>query len=205
MKSTGNSGDKVGYRILLLLVVGLTAFSSAMKELNQVQQLSLDASNLVAQLTAKLTPTEIPLPPVETPLLVKAESCESQQSEPSVELPWLDEVAQEEACDIEAPPAPRAPAVAKKSSNHKDVVAKLNNLRRLQIDPVQFEVRISRDHDADADEVISVPVVTVPDVTAPAGFEFKARTRKHNTFRLSPRDREMLKTLNRSINLRIAS
>ena len=41
--------DKASYRIILLLVVGLTAFSSAMKELNQIQELSLDASRLMAQ------------------------------------------------------------------------------------------------------------------------------------------------------------
>ena len=197
MKSTGNSGDKVGYRIILLLVVGLTAFSSAMKELNQVQQLSLDASRLVAQLTAQLTPAEIPQPQIETQMVVKAESCESKQSAPSVELPWLDDVAQEKVSDVEEP---QPPVIARKSKNHKDEVAKLNKLRRLQIDPVQFEVRFSTDHDADADEVI-----TVPESPAPPAFVFKTKTHKRGTIRLNTRDREMLKMLNRSINLRIAS
>lgn len=37
-------------------------------------------------------------------------------------------------------------------------------------------------------------------------FEFKARNRKQNVIKLNPRDREMiLRTLNRSINLRTAS
>ena len=195
MNNTGNSGDKVGYRVILLLVVGLTAFSSAMKELNQFQQLSLDASRLVAQLTQQFTPAEVPQP--ETPMVVKVESCESKQSAPSVDLPWLDDVAQEERSEAaETQP----PVVAKRTRNARFELTQLKKLRQPNLNPVEFEVRILSDHDAaEADEI------NVPEVPAPPAFAFKTRARKHGAIRLSPRDRELLKTLNRSINLRIAS
>ena len=76
-----------GYRVILLLVVGLAAFTSAMKELNQIQQLSLDATKLIAQWSDKIAPSEVPPQTV-----VKLESCEIKQAAPSIELPWLDNV-----------------------------------------------------------------------------------------------------------------
>jgi hypothetical protein len=185
MKSTG-------HRIVLLLAVGLTAFSSAMKELNQVQQLSLDASHLVAQWSAKNVPAEVPPAVVEVPqTVVKVESCESKQSAPSVELPWLENAQ----TDVEKTDRP---VIAKRAKANKLDVAKLNKARRFVVDPIQFEVRVPNVvHDTDGDE----PVVT----DFPA-FTFKAKPRKHGAFRFSVRDREMLlKTLNRSINLRSAS
>lgn len=178
-----NTGEKVGYRVMLLLVVGLTAFSSAMKELNQVQQLSFDASSVIAQWMDKIAPAEVP-----QQTLVKVESCELKQSPPSIELPWLDDIAQQ------TEPSMVAPGRAKPSTVQ---IARLKKLRRLNIDPVQFEVRISPNHDAEPDEAITSEL--------PLSM-FKAKSRKHGAIRITPRDREMLlKTLNRSINLRIAS
>jgi len=189
--------DKASYRIILLLVVGLTAFSSAMKELNQIQQLSLDASRLMAQWSGTIVPVEVPQtpPPPMTVQIVKSESCELKQSTPSVELPWLTHVAQAETNEIEETEAP--PAV--KRSN--DV--KVKKVRRHEVDPVQFQVRIPSVHEADA-EAFEVTVPEVP-VTSFAATPFKFKTRKNGSFRINTRDREMLlKTLNRSINLRIA-
>ena len=189
--------DKASYRIILLLVVGLTAFSSAMKELNQIQQLSLDASRLMAQWSGTIVPVEVPQtpPPPMTVQIVKSESCELKQSTPSVELPWLTHVAQAETNEIEETEAP--PAV--KRSN--DV--KVKKVRRHELDPVQFQVRIPSVHEADA-EAFEVTVPEVP-VTSFAATPFKFKTRKNGSFRINTRDREMLlKTLNRSINLRIA-
>src|SRR5688572_946120 len=116
MNSTGNNSDKAGYRIILLLVVSLTAFSSAMKELNQFQQLSLDASRLIAQLTQTLTPAEVPQSQPEILTDVKVESCESKQSAPSVDLPWLANVAEEETSEIEEI---EPPVIAKRTRNTK--------------------------------------------------------------------------------------
>jgi hypothetical protein len=185
-----NTGEKTGYRVILVLVVGLTAFSSAMKELNQVQQLSLDVTRLVAQWSDKLAPAEVPPQTV-----VKLESCEMKQSKPSVELPWLANVADEDRTEPEAvAPAPLAPAHRAKPSAVQ--TAKLKKFR-LNIDPVRFEVRIPPDRDSESDEAIS------PELPLTM---FKAKSRKHGAIRMNPRDREiLLKTLSRSINLRIAS
>lgn len=196
MKSTGQNNDKASYRIILLLVVGLTAFSSAMKELNQIQQLSLDASRLMAQWSGTIVPVEVPQAPA-PPMVVKTESCEMKQSTPSVELPWLTHVAQEETSEIEET---EAPVAVKRSSAS---VVKPKRVRHLRVNPTQFEVRIPADHDAEAETLeIVVPEVPVTSFTAPP-FKFKAR--KHGSFRINTRDREMLlKTFNRSINLRVA-
>ena len=192
--------DKASYRIILLLVVGLTAFSSAMKELNEIQQLSLDASRLMAQWSGTIVPVEVPQtpPPPMTVQIVKSESCELKQSTPSVELPWLTHDAQAETSEMEET---EAPVVVKRSS--KGDVVKAKRERRIDVDPVQFQVRIPSDHDAEADSFeLVVPAMPVNSVSAQP---FKFKTRRNNSIRLSTRDREMLlKTFNRSINLRIA-
>src|SRR5687768_13344674 len=163
MDNTGQNNDKASYRIILLLVVGLTAFSSAMKELNQIQQLGLDASRLIAHWSGTIVPVEVPQPPV--PMVVKAESCEMKQSKPSVELPWLTHVAQAEAHDLEET---AAPVVVNRSSTSKAEVVKVKKVRRIEIDPVQFEVRIPSDHDAEAEAFqIVVPEVPVSLFSAP--------------------------------------
>src|SRR5829696_4116684 len=197
MNSTGQNNDKASYRIILLLVVGLAAFSSAMKELNQIQQLSLNASRLMAQWSGTIVPVEVPQTPA--PMIVNTESCEMKQSTPSVELPWLTHVAQAETSEIEET---EAPVIVKRSS------MKVKKARRVELDPVQLEVRIPSVHEADddADETIvsEFPVTSfsvAPFPTTP----FKAKARKHGSIIINPRDREMLlKTFNRSINLRIA-
>jgi hypothetical protein len=159
-----------GNRAILILVVGLASLTSAMRELNQVRQFGLEASQFVAQWSEKLTTDEVP--PV---ALAKLNSCERKQSEPAVELPWLDN----------EPPSKPEPVKVKK-------------VRRVNVDPTQLEVRIMNDHDGEQD-LPAVYEFPLPSST------FKFRTRKFNFNKISPRDRELLKTLNRSINLRIAS
>ena len=201
MNSTGQDGEKTGYRVILLLVVGLTAFSSAMKELNQVQQLTLDATSLIAHWSEKIAPAEIPQ------TAIKLETCDTektlQQSDPSVELPWLAQVREEfpEPDELAMKHVPNviikdrsAPKNRTKSSTFE-----FATVPRIDIDPVQLEVRISTDHDAEPGPAAIAPS-DLPVVL------FKARNRKHGAIKINPRDREMLlKTLNRSINLRIAS
>lgn len=197
MKSTGQNNDKASYRIILLLVVGLAAFSSAMKELNQFQQLGLDASRLIAHWSATIVPVEVPQPPA--PMVVKAESCDAKQSIPAVELPWLKHVAEAETNEIEEP------VMVKRS---KADVVKVKKVRRIDIDPVQFEVRIPSIHIADEESgetIVSDFPVTSFTMTPLRAAQLKARTRKNGSFRINTRDREMLlKTFNRSINLRSA-
>jgi len=188
MKSTDQNGEKM---VILLLVVGLTAFSSALKELNQVQQFARDASRLIAQWSDEIVPTEVPH------TVVKLEACESnkplQQSLPSVELPWLANGAQEKTIKESRTVALSRSRQTKPSGVQ---IARLKKVPRIEIDPVQFEVRILTDHDAEPDG----------SVNSESSFLFKAKTRKHGAVRINPREREMfLKTLNRSLNLRVAS
>lgn len=192
-----STGEKNGYKVILLLVVGLTAFSSAMKELNNLQQFTLDASRLIAQWSDKFAPAQIPQITEIQHTAIKVETCELKQSVPSVELPWLAHTV---------PPVPSAvvprpsQAITVKHDFPKPApvqLAKLKKLPQIDIDPVQFEVRITADHDAEPD----VPVIADVPFTM-----FKTRARKQRDIRINPRDREvLLKTLNRSINLRFTS
>ena len=171
MRSTGRHGEKSGYLVIMLLMVGLTAFSHSMKELTEIHQLTLDASRLVAQWSGNVvTPAEIPQVPQAAQTIVRVEkldTCESKQ---------LAQAVERKIQRIERPVE----------------VAKLKKPRRVDIDADAFEVR--------------VPTVQIPDSDEFPAFTFKTKTRKPGAFRINPRDREMLlKTLNRSINLRIAS
>ena len=185
-----------GQRVILLLVVGLAAFSSAMKELNQVQELTLDASRLIAQWSARIAPIEVPQTVEVQQPAAKVETCEVQQSLPSVELPWLGhEVAKPGA----VVPRPSQVVDLKKTLPTPGAVqiARLKKVPQIDVDPVAFEFRAPSDQNPEADFVVTsdFPVNLV-----------KAKTRKHNSFRISFRDRDMLlKTLNRSFNLRTAS
>jgi len=80
MNSTGQHGEKTGYRIILLLVVGLAAFSSAMKELNQLQQIGLEASRLASEWSGMMIPgREVP-PAVTRPTIeTKSLTCENKE------------------------------------------------------------------------------------------------------------------------------
>ena len=194
MKSTGRHSENSGYLVIMLLVVGLTAFSHSMKGLTEIHQFTMDASRLVAQWSGNVTPAEIPHTIIK---IEKLESCESKQSAPSVELPWLSEtstvrsaVAPVRTRQIKiqrvTPPAITIPNEA--------AIARLKKLNRLDVDADEFEVRI--------------PSVQFPETGGAElpEFTFKTKARRHGATKFSPRDREMiLKTLNRSINLRIAS
>ena len=191
-----NRTGRNNYLVMVLLLVGLTAFSSTMKELSQVHELALDAGRLVAHWSDMAVPNNIPQ------TVVKLETCNSkvlEQSVPAVELPWLSSVTEPSAV---APARSSQINIQKierdvRSKPGKLQVARIRKERRVDFDPVQLEVRISSEQDAESDE----PIISELPVSM-----FKAKTRKHGAIRINPRDREMLlKTLNRSINLRIAS
>jgi hypothetical protein len=189
MNSKDQNSAKSSHLVVLLLVVGLVAFSSAMKDLSQLRQYALDAGHLIAAWSHQPAPLEIPA------TLVKVETCELskslEQSAPNVELPWLEDVVEEkanEAVEVE---------VAAERSKRRVQVVRPARSPRVDFDPVQLEVRVPGDHNAEADVIIP---------TEFPQFSFKTKTRKPNVIRISPRDREMiLRTINRSINLRIAS
>src|SRR5687768_8718852 len=81
MQSTGQSGEKKSYRVILLLIVGLAAFSSAMKELNQVQELALETNSLIAKLSDVIAPAD------KTETLVQVETCEKILTPPVPAVP----------------------------------------------------------------------------------------------------------------------
>ena len=200
MNNMSQNGEKMRYRVILLLVVALAAFSSAMKELNQIQQLALDTSGLMAQWSNKVAPTEA------QPAIVKVQTCEMKQSAPAVELPWLAEsrpAASEEMSALNAMESEPVeiekttrPVIARRARPSTSPLAAFKKLHIVNIDPVQFEIRIPSAQDSDENEAV---VSEFPPAL------FKAKTRKHSIIRISSRDREMLLKLNRSINLRIAS
>ena len=60
MQSTGQGCEKRSYRIILLLIVGLAALSSAMHELNRAHELTLQTGRLVAEWTGNLPGRKAP-------------------------------------------------------------------------------------------------------------------------------------------------
>ena len=204
MNTTGQNRQNSGYKVLLLLVVGMTAFSSAMKELNQLQHFALDARHLIAEWSDKFYPAqEVPPVPQTTEIqhtTIKVETCELKQSLPSVELPWLSNAA---ARPVETKP-PRAvvprPSQVIDFKNDPPLpseiqIAKLRKIPQIDIDTVQFAFRI-----ANGDQPNVLVTTELPK------SEVKNKGCKSREIRFNPRDREMsLKSLNSCINLRIAS
>jgi hypothetical protein len=184
MKNTGRHSEKSGYLVILLLVVGLTAFSHTMKELTDFHHLTLDASRVMAQWSGNVLPAEVP--PVQVAQIEKIEKIQSCESQHSVA------VASSHTQQIKIQRGIRPVSATPGDSE----IAKLKKLQRIDAD--EFEVRIP-----------SVQFPEAGELPAPAeipAFTFKAKARKHGTIRFSPRDRDiLLKTLSRSINLRIAS
>jgi hypothetical protein len=205
MNTTGQNRQNSGYKVLLLLVVGLTAFSSAMKELNQLQQFVLGASHLVAEWSDKFYPAQ-DVPPIPQAIEIhqpamEVETCELKQSAPSVELPWLSNAA---ARPVEPPKPPRAvvPRPSQVIDFKSDVplpgeiqIAKLKKMPQIDVDAVQFAFRIANGNE---------PAVLV--TTELPKSEVKNKPCRSRDIKFNPRDREMfLKSLNSCINLRIAS
>jgi len=202
MDSTGRHTEKSGYLVILLLVVGLTAFSHFMKELTEIHQLSFDAGRMVAQWSGNVTPAEIPQTPVKIVRIEKLETCESSQAAPSVKLSWLNETPEQQTKPSAVAPGRSGQTKTERIERRVIVkpsgpeIAKLKKLQRFEIDSDAFEVRVSTDDQNEAEPISTGIPLTM----------FRAKARKHGAIRINPRDREMLlKTLNRGINLRIAS
>ena len=203
MNRTGQN-EKSRYKVILLLVVGLATFSSAMKDLNQLRQFAAEANDLVAHLSDKFAPAQVPAIPqtIEiqhtVPQVTQVASCDLKQSAPSVALPWLNNVR---AADNKKPKAivPRPSQVIDFKQDMPDLsetqIAKLKKLPQIDFDSIHFGFRI--DNGAEPDTLVISETQVTP---------VRTRTRKQREIKFNPRDREMfLKTLNRSINLRFAS
>ena len=196
MNNTGRNSKNTGYLVALLLVVGLTAFSNSMKELAEIHRFTFDTGRLIAQ---TFVPAEIPQTP-QAPLIVsRLESCESKAA-PLVEVPSLEDVKVPEPAEELEIRTPQVKVEKRARIKHSGTqLAKLNKLRQFEFDATQFEFRVSSDENDEVSDSIPAPLSMTMTT-------FRAKNRKHNVIKLNPRDREMiLKTLNRSINLRIAS
>ena len=181
MNSTGNK--KSGYLVALLLVVGLAAFSNSMRELAEIQQFTLDTSRLIAQYIAPAKSPEIP-----QVVVAKLNSCERRQAVPSVGL------------DVEAITEPVQATVPAPPVKANRVAPRVRSKISAPSEPTEFQL-------AKVDKLTQFGFQATPFKLNPKQFEFKVSTnRKQNVFKLNSRDREMiLRTLNRSINLRTAS
>ena len=204
--NSGQSGDKKSYRVILLLVVGLAAFSSAIKELNQMREFTRDARSLVASLSKSLEPSPA-VDRVEIPrTAARLEVCENSHPVNAAEpLPPVQEggvvVAQE---PVEVKQA--APTVVTVRPARRDVQSQtVRKLRAVDIDLVELRNQARRAGDlkvpmmADGDDdKAETPVPPNVNLQLPRIIElrqFKVGTKAHDIF---------LKSLNRSFNVRSA-
>ena len=204
MNSAGRN-KKSGYLVALLLVVGLAAFSNSMRELAEIHQFTLDTGRLIAQYIAPAEIPQIPnapqIPQVpQMNIAAKLNSCERRQAVPSVEVQWLEDVEgitePSAQLTVPAPPVKVAPVTPRVRVKPTDIqLAKVDKFRQFEFHAQPFEFKIPTD---DNDDSVSVQL--------PLTMFKASKNRKHNVIKFNTRDREMiLRTLNRSINLRTAS
>jgi hypothetical protein len=194
MQNTGQANEKKSYRVILLLVVGLAAFSSAMKELNQVQAFTLETTSLLAQWSEKLAPTE---------KTTSVETCDNRQANiplppvPAIpEMPPAPPMQVAEPDESEAPQmvAPVPPAVPRVPAAP---APKVRRALPATHDSAQVRVFISTEDFVERN--IKDALETDSSLKA-----LKLRNRRHLLITPDGKD-VILKTLSRSINLRSAS
>lgn len=199
MQNTDQGSEKRSYRVILLLIVGLAAFSSAMKELNKVHALTLETGELIAQWTGS--------PAIDkNEMLVKLDSCDSKILVPPVPpmpaMPVIDAVPPAEVeIDVPAPPATFSPAAPPAAPTAPRV-----RPRR----PVRVERGAAARVDANEVRVL-ISTEEILNKAFKDAFEadlnhkaLKAKNRRH--IMIGPEGRDViLKSLHRSITLRSAS
>ena len=189
MQNTGQPNEKRSYRVVLLLFAGLVAFSSAMKELNQVHQLTLQTSGLIAHWADAIAPAE------QFAILAQVETCEQTKNRVAP-VPLPPAVAPVE------PPAPQiaVPALVPPTPSRAPVApaAKPRRVVRPSHDDAEVRVLLSTDDLVEK----SLRDALQAEVTLKA---LKAKNRRHQIF-ITPDGKDvLLKSLNRGINLRSAS
>lgn len=225
MKSVGQSGDKKSYRVILLLVVGLTAFSSAMKELNQLREFTRDASNTVVSWSHALQRAEPieKLAPVDVPrTAVRLEVCENNQVKEVEPVIAVEPVAPFQAGGSVAQ-APKVEIkdvgktfVSRRSERREEQVAAFKKHRLEDIELVELrrqarrlselKVTIMGNADAADDGASDGNGDGETEIALPPGLSLKLpKVKTHRQIFVTPEEREIfLKNLNRSINLRSA-
>ncbi|HJT65191.1 MAG TPA: hypothetical protein VJ749_01985 [Pyrinomonadaceae bacterium] len=183
--------------MILLLVVGLAAFSSAMKELNQVRDLTLEATNLVAQWKDAIAPAD----PMVT---VSVETCQNSKTllpppPPLQALPPLPPAApvQSDDVDVVVPEAPSAPEVAPPAPPAVREVPKPRRALRPAHDAAEVRVLLSTN---------DLVEKSIKDAVESDQSLKQLRTKNRRFIFITPDGHDViLKTLNRSVNLRSAS
>ena len=198
MQNTGQASEKKSYRVILLLVVGLAAFSSAMKELNQVRDMTVEASNLVAQWKDALAPAD----PMVT---LSVETCQNSRTlvppPPLQALPPLPPApVQSDAVDVGVPEAPPAPEVAQPAAPAPPAVREAPKPRRVARpahDAAEVRVLLSKDDFVEK---------TLKDAFESDQSMKTFKTKNRRFIFVTPEGHDIiLKTLNRGVNLRSAS
>ena len=214
MNSVGQSGDKKSYRVILLLVVGLAAFSSAMKELNQVREFTREASDLVASLSKAVepAPADDRVAPVEVPrTAARLEVCEnSHPAAPVVIVPEpMAAQVQPGGGVVQREPAVQTKDVGKtfvaeRSSRREVQAPAVGKSRLVDIDIVELRRQARRAAD------LKVLMMADEDgegaITAPPDLQLQLpKVKELRQFKVGTKEHDMLiKSLNRSINVRSA-
>jgi hypothetical protein len=96
MNKTGQTNEKKSYRVILLLAIGLAAFSSAMKELNQIQSFTIETGRLITEWSSAIVPT------ASAGTLIVVETCTDKPlaQRNSDEFRWSGTIAEGAAIEI---------------------------------------------------------------------------------------------------------
>jgi hypothetical protein len=130
------TGERKLYRVLLLLIVSLAAFSSAMNELNQVQAFA----NQVGALVASWSDAMVPTVNASTPVITR--SCavtdlSSQEASRSDEFRWNGTVAAGAAIEVQGI---NGEIVAEPTGGSEVQVIALKTSRRSDVNSVKMKV-----------------------------------------------------------------
>jgi hypothetical protein len=130
------TGERKLYRVLLLLIVSLAAFSSAMNELNQVQALASQVGTLVASWSDVMVPTANASTRVITRSCAVADLA-SQEASRSDEFRWNGTVAAGAAIEVQGI---NGEIVAEPTGGSEVQVIALKTSRRSDVNSVKMKV-----------------------------------------------------------------
>jgi hypothetical protein len=204
MNGVGQSGERKSYRVIFLLVVGLTAFSSAMKELNLLREFSRDTSDMVASWSRAVTPQappEVVIPAEIPPVPETVEICESSHSEPAEPVELGGGVA---PVEVKIKEVGKIFVAERSTRRGAQAVATLRSHRSADIELMELRKQVRRA--ADLKVMILADSDREADFAVPSNFEFKVPKVKtwDRQIIVKPEQRELLKTLNRTFSLRSA-
>ena len=127
--------EKKFYRVILVLIVGLAAFSSAMKELNEFQALTTEAGQFIAEWAGVVVPT------ANARALTTVEVCPNaaiaRTSDKADEFHWSGRVAQGAAIEIKGI---SGDIVAEPATGDDVQVVALKKSRRSDVNSVEIKV-----------------------------------------------------------------